>query len=93
MSGEAIFKTDDEIFWNEPLAVDMFIDILTDRGFQVSHEPVSVYIPTYMDSSNGKLDCTEKTQHRFKIRFRVMDVRRESEDAWFSQIQKAADKK
>lgn len=93
MSGEAIFKTSDEIFWEEPLAVDMLIDTLTDRGFQVSHEPINVHVPINMDLSTGKIECKVSKQHRFKIRFRVVDVRTESEDAWFSQIQKAPDKK
>ncbi len=37
LAGHAELKTRNAIFGEHPLAADMFIDILTDRGFSVAH--------------------------------------------------------
>lgn len=37
LAGHAELKTRNPIFGEHPLAADMFIDVLTDRGFSVAH--------------------------------------------------------
>ena len=37
LAGHAELKTHNRLFVEQPLAADMLIDILTDRGFSVAH--------------------------------------------------------
>lgn len=37
-AGEMVWRTQNELFTNNPIAADIFSDIMADRGFGVTHE-------------------------------------------------------
>lgn len=45
LAGHAQLKTSNPLFGEHPQAADMFIDILTDRGFSVAHSVDEHVIP------------------------------------------------
>lgn len=75
MAGEALFITKEKKFLDEPVAIDMLIDILSDRGFHVSYSTFIKETPYLFQSHTGAILCRETTYHRFKIAFRVSSVR------------------
>lgn len=82
MAGETVFKTGDKMFLEHPIAINMLIDVLTDRGFQVWYEEEKKYVPTKVDLSSGSIHCSIEIIHHFRIKFRVSSVRADAEKAW-----------
>ena len=83
LSGFANFSTHTLLF-ADPIAIDIFIDILTDRGFCVSHIPVVDSFPSRFDLNTGEIFCDKEVTHRFRITFEKVSVRetaRKSEEA------------
>lgn len=57
------------LFERSALAVDIVIDVLTDRGFSVSHERRIESIPTRFDAATGDIHCRRFAWHVFRITF------------------------
>lgn len=75
MTGEAVFTTDHSLFSSQPIAVDILIDVLSDRGFHVSYIPDVTRIPVKIDKQTGDIYHQTFVAHGFKIRFAVQSVR------------------
>eukprot|EP01027_Heterolobosea_sp_BB2_P013508 GEZU01019479.1.p1 GENE.GEZU01019479.1~~GEZU01019479.1.p1 ORF type:complete len:246 (+),score=70.19 GEZU01019479.1:516-1253(+) len=67
VSGEALITTYNEVFRN-PLAVQMVIDVLTDRSFHVVAEHKYLNIPARLEG-DGHIACEKFEKWRFFIRF------------------------
>lgn len=74
LAGFALFRTSDPLF-DEPAAVEALIDVLSDRGFAVSHVPETRLVPTKVDLETGDVRCRETVTHAFRIRFDPENVR------------------
>ena len=73
--GAARVNTEDSLF-HEDMAVAMFIDIFSERGFQASVDIDLVEIPDTVDLQTGKIHCRVKKVYRFSIRFKGSQIRR-----------------
>jgi hypothetical protein len=51
LAGHAELKTHNLLFVEHPIAADMFIDVLTDRGFSVAHVTDELVVPVTCPSS------------------------------------------
>ena len=65
MAGEAIFLTEEAIFTDNPKAIDMLIDVLSDRGFHVSYMPEVKEVPVRIDMDTGNVILMKATSHRY----------------------------
>jgi hypothetical protein len=77
MSGHVEFSTTNCVFERNPNAVDMFIDVLTDRGFKVSHGSRDIGgDPVRVDTQTGVVHRTNTVPvHVFRISFGGGNVR------------------
>ncbi|GMH36998.1 hypothetical protein BSKO_04871 [Bryopsis sp. KO-2023] len=75
MAGEAVYHTYDELFTEQPLAIDVFVDVLTDRGFHVSYQQTEERTPMKIDLTTGEVHSDVAILHRFKMTFEVSCVR------------------
>ena len=73
--GKAHVNTEDALF-HDPLAVAMFIDIFSERGFQASVDIHRLEIPDAFDLQTGKIHCRVKKVFRFSIQFKGSQIRR-----------------
>ena len=69
LAGHAEFKTRNPLLLQNPLAVDILIDVLTDRGFSVAHGQEERLKPLRMDLQTGQIVCEEEEIHNFRITF------------------------
>lgn len=53
---------------SDSLFVCMIIDVFTERGYSISHEEISEYIPDVIDVKTGKIQCRTGKIHLFKVR-------------------------
>lgn len=78
LAGHATLKSPARVFSEHPLAADMCIDILSDRGFSVAHTVNEVFIPTKVDLETGDVQCSSHEVHYFRITFEKEGVRQQS---------------
>jgi hypothetical protein len=83
MSGHLEFSTTNCVFERHPNAVDMFIDVLTDRGFQVSHRSRDIGgDPVRVDTQTGAVHRTKSMlMQSFRISFAGGNVRESNASA------------
>lgn len=65
--------------WRElqqPLCVDLVVDILSERGYSVRHDVVSQQVPTRVDLTTGLIECTTMDTHRFVVQFPCAQLNR-----------------
>lgn len=65
--------------WKElqqPLCVDLVVDILSERGYSVRHDVVSQQVPTRVDLETGLIECTTRDTHRFVVQFPCAQLNR-----------------
>lgn len=74
MSGFLEFDTTAPLF-EEDVAVDILIDVLTDRGFGVSYRRHLLSVPFKVDLQTGDISTRRACQHRFHITFPGGSVR------------------
>jgi hypothetical protein len=75
LSGRAEWATRDALFTDHPVAVDMLLDVLTDRGFQASCAKEAVDVPVRFDAASGAIETEARPLHRFTVRFETAGVR------------------
>ncbi|KAK9839848.1 hypothetical protein WJX81_005830 [Elliptochloris bilobata] len=75
LAGHAELKTRNKLFSRHPLAADMLIDILTDRGFSVAHVVDEVVVPERVDLRTGAIACRTDRVHHFRMTFERQGVR------------------
>ncbi len=75
ISGNAEVNSEDMLF-DDPVALAMFIDIFSERGFHATVDLHRVEIPQRFDVTTGEITCRTKKVYRFRIRFRGSQIRR-----------------
>ncbi len=75
MSGYARINSEDELL-EEPLALRIMIDILSERGFHASVDIHRMDVPVRVNPQTGEISCRSKKVFRIEIRFQASDIRR-----------------
>lgn len=75
ISGMAHINTENKVL-DDSLAMQMFIDIFSERGYQASVDLHKIQIPESIDKDTGKITCYVKKVWRLQIRFRGSVIRR-----------------
>jgi adenylate kinase len=73
--GRARVNTEDSLF-HDDLAIAMFIDIFSERGFHAGVDIRRLDIPDRVDLQTGKIHCQVKKVFRFNILFKGSQIRR-----------------
>jgi len=74
ISGEAQIRTKNPIF-NQPLALEMVLDVLAERGYHVAYHPIVSEIPVKVDLTTGEITCKTTTVLVFNVRFKRSIIR------------------
>ena len=74
-TGRAPITTQHPVF-EQPLAVDMALDVLAERGFHVTYALERVPIPESLDQGTGRIGVLERRLHRFEASFTPPEIRR-----------------
>jgi len=75
ISGHSNVNSEDPLL-DEPQALAMLIDILSERGYQAVVDILRVDVPDTFDLTTGKITCRQKKVHRIIIKFRGSELRR-----------------
>ncbi|HSH09031.1 MAG TPA: nucleoside monophosphate kinase, partial [Oceanipulchritudo sp.] len=75
ISGRAYINSEDAIF-DDPLALAMFIDVFSERGYQASVDIRQDEMPDRIDLQTGKIHTRRKRVYRFRIHFQGSVIRR-----------------
>jgi hypothetical protein len=75
LTGRAEWATREALFSDHPVAVDMLLDVLADRGFQASYAKERVDVPVRFDAATGAIETEARALHRFAVRFETAGVR------------------
>ena len=75
MAGHAEYRSRHPLLLQSHLAVDMLIDILTDRGFNVAHFVEERLVPRQVDLKSGKIISETEDVHSFRITFNKENIR------------------
>lgn len=75
ISGTALVNTEDPLL-DSPLAVAMFIDIFSERGFHAVVDIHRIEIPEKFDLTTGQISCRTKKVYRVQIHFQGSEIRR-----------------
>jgi len=76
LAGDCVVKTDSPLF-ADPVAVDMALDTLAERGYHAVYQEQRTLVPTTFDTATGRITCEERlSYHRFEIRFHPPEIRR-----------------
>ena len=69
LAGHAELKTHNSLFSEHPLAADMLMDILTDRGFATAYFVDEQVVPEFIDMKTGKIKNRYEFLHHFRSGF------------------------
>ncbi len=75
LAGRCVAKTDSPLF-EDATAVDMVLDILSERGYHAVYQELRTPVPHSFDAQTGTVTCRERIQHTFEIRFHPPEIRR-----------------
>ncbi len=75
ISGRAYINSEDEIF-EDPLALAIFIDTFSERGYHATVDVHLVEMPDRVDLKTGKIETRRKKVYRFRIHFEGSVIRR-----------------
>ena len=74
LSGTVNINSEDPLF-EDPTALAMLIDVLSERGFQPTVDVKRVAIPLRFDLQTGEIHTQIKKVYRFIVRFRNAEIR------------------
>lgn len=74
-TGHARFNTEDELF-DDPLALRMMIDVLSERGFHTSVDIHKMDVPVKVNPETWEICCRTKKVYRIEVRYQPSDIRR-----------------
>jgi adenylate kinase len=74
ISGVANINSEDLLF-EDPFALAMLIDVLSERGFHVTVDVTRVCVPVRIDLQSGEIFSEKQKVFRFSVRFRSAQVR------------------
>ena len=75
LAGHAEFKTRHPLLLGNNMAVDMLIDVLSDRGFSVAHAVEDRVVPRRVEPATGEILSDWEEVHCFRITFDKENVR------------------
>lgn len=75
ISGIASVNTE-ELILDDPVALAIFIDVFSERGFHATVDLHRIEIPDTFDAETGKISCRTKKVFRLSIRFQGSEIRR-----------------
>jgi len=75
ITGHARMNTEDPLL-DDPLALRMMIDVLSERGFHTSVDIHRIEVPERVDPATGLIACRVKKVYRIEIRYQPSDIRR-----------------
>jgi adenylate kinase len=75
MSGHARINSEDELF-DDPVALRIMIDVLSERGFHVSVDIHRMDVPERVNPETWEIICRTKKVYRIEIRYQTSDIRR-----------------
>ncbi|KAI3433651.1 hypothetical protein D9Q98_003460 [Chlorella vulgaris] len=75
LAGAAEFRTQTQLLADHPNAVDIMIDVLSDRGFSVGHTLEERLVPQRVDLATGDIKLRTDHVHVFRITFDKENVR------------------
>ena len=74
LSGTASINSEDPLF-EDPTALAMLIDILSERGFHAAVDVTRVAVPVRFDLQTGEIHSHDKKVFRFSVRFKNVEIR------------------
>ncbi len=75
ISGYARINSEDELL-DDPLALRIMIDILSERGFHASVDIHRMDVPERINPETWEISCRTKKVYRIEIRYQPSDIRR-----------------
>ncbi|MGB0579413.1 MAG: nucleoside monophosphate kinase [Limisphaerales bacterium] len=75
ISGHAAVNTTEEMF-HDRLALEMLIDIFSERGYHAVIDKRIEKVPAKIDLQTGKIDCDDQIVYRIQIHFQGSEIRR-----------------
>lgn len=75
LAGAAEYRTQTTLLTQQPHAVDIMIDVLSDRGFSVAHTLEERLVPQRIDLQSGEITCRADPIHIFRVTFDKENVR------------------
>lgn len=75
ISGRALVNTEDSLL-QDPIAIAMFIDIFSERGYHATVDLHRIEIPETVDLATGAITCRTKKVYRLQINFHGSEIRR-----------------
>jgi adenylate kinase len=75
ISGHARINSEDELL-EDPLALRIMIDILSERGFHATVDIHRMDVPVRIDPETWEIICRSKKVYRIEIRYQPSDIRR-----------------
>lgn len=74
IAGIAFVRTMDSIFQSD-LAIEMVLDVLSERGYHVLSDMKQMAIPDTLDQETGKIISVIRTEYQFQVRFQHPEIR------------------
>jgi adenylate kinase len=75
ISGMALINSEDPMFHN-PLALQILLDIFSERGYHTSIDIKKKHIPAKVDLKTGEIELLKKRIYSFRVRFEGSEIRR-----------------
>jgi len=75
LAGRCVVKTEHALFESD-VAVDMVLDILSERGYHAVYQEERIPVPQRLDPRSGAITCQDRLQHTFEIFFHPPEIRR-----------------
>jgi len=75
ISGHARINSEDELF-DDPLALRLMIDVLSERGFHVLVDIHRMDVPERINPETWEITCRTKKVYRIEIHYQPSDIRR-----------------
>jgi adenylate kinase len=75
ITGLAKITTENQVF-AEPLAMNMLIDVLNERGYRATGTVEARDVPSRIDPATNYIVCIKRPRYRFEIRFQGSVIRR-----------------
>jgi hypothetical protein len=67
LAGSAEWVSQEQLFSQHSVCVDMLLDVLSDRGFKATYCKETVVVPVSIDTETGNIVVRPQPQHRFRF--------------------------
>jgi adenylate kinase len=86
IAGVAFVRTSNIIFASE-LAIEMVLDVLSERGYHVMSDVRTMTIPGSFDKETGKIENVVQTEYQFQVKFHHPEIREIFDNAYIMHMQ------